>query len=131
MTHRLSLTLVLFAGIWFSAVSQKKFTPKQIEALKAEVSSIVEANHKQSQVMVDKVFSFAELGFQEVESSKYLTGILEKQGFKIERGISGIPTAWFATWSNGPGPVIAGVLTAIVLAGGLKGFYDVISKQYG
>ena len=31
----------------------------------------------------------------------------------------------------GPGPVIAGVLTAIVLAGGLKGFYDVISKQYG
>ena len=29
------------------------------------------------------------------------------------------------------GPVIAGVLTAVVLAGGLKGFYDVISKQYG
>ena len=57
--------------------------------------------------MVDKIFSFAELGFQEVESSKYLTGILEKQGFKIERGISDIPTAWFATWSNGPGPVIA------------------------
>jgi TM2 domain-containing membrane protein YozV len=33
--------------------------------------------------------------------------------------------------SGGPGPVIAGVLTAVVLAGGLKGFYDVISKQYG
>ena len=32
---------------------------------------------------------------------------------------------------GGPGPVIAGVLTAVVLAGGLKGFYDVISKQYG
>ena len=31
----------------------------------------------------------------------------------------------------GPGPVIAGTLTALVLAGGLKGFYDVISKQYG
>jgi len=33
--------------------------------------------------------------------------------------------------SAGPGPVIAGALTAVVLAGGLKGFYDVISKQYG
>jgi hypothetical protein len=29
----------------------------------------------------------------------------------------------------GPGPVIAGTLTALVLAGGLKGFYDFISKQ--
>jgi aminobenzoyl-glutamate utilization protein B len=83
MVQKLSFTLALVAGICFSAVSQKKFTPKQIEALKAEVSTIVEANHKQSQVMVDKVFSFAELGFQEVQSSKYLSGILEKQGFKI------------------------------------------------
>ena len=33
--------------------------------------------------------------------------------------------------SSGPGPVIAGTLTAIVLAGGLKGLYDFISKQYG
>ena len=31
----------------------------------------------------------------------------------------------------GPGPVIAGSLTALVIAGGLKGFYDFISKQYG
>ena len=33
--------------------------------------------------------------------------------------------------SAGPGPAIAGVLTAVVVAGGLKGFYDVISSQYG
>jgi hypothetical protein len=33
--------------------------------------------------------------------------------------------------NSGPGPVIAGVLSALVLAGGLKGFYDVIQKQYG
>ncbi len=61
---------------------------------------------KEAQVMVDMVFSFGELGFQEVETSKYLTGILEKEGFKIERGISGIPTAWMATWGSGK-PVIA------------------------
>jgi aminobenzoyl-glutamate utilization protein B len=56
--------------------------------------------------MVDQVFSFGELGFQEFETSKYLTGILEKNGFRIERGFAGIPTAWGATWGNGK-PVIA------------------------
>src|SRR6056297_4197880 len=90
-----------------TAYSQKKLSKKQIEKLKLEAAAIVEANKKQSQVMVDKIFSFAELGFQEVESSKYLTGILAENGFEIENSISGIPTAWFATWSNGKGPTIA------------------------
>ncbi|HKY43282.1 MAG TPA: amidohydrolase [Pyrinomonadaceae bacterium] len=66
----------------------------------------VEGMAKQSQVMVDMVFSFGELGFQEVETAKYLTGILRKEGFKIEQGIAGIPTAWTATWGSGK-PVIA------------------------
>lgn len=107
MRQKLFLSLALMGGICFSTLAQKKYIPKQIEAFKAEAAQIVQANHKQSQVMVDKIFSFAELGFQEIESSKYLTGILEKNGFTIERGVSGIPTAWFATWSNGEGPVIA------------------------
>src|SRR5207248_360894 len=58
------------------------------------------------QVMVDSVFSFAELGFQEFETSKYLTNILEKEGFHIERGIAGIPTAWIASWGEGK-PVVS------------------------
>ena len=63
---------------------------------------------KQVQVMVDTIFSFGELGFQEIETSKYLTAFLEKNGFKVERGIDGIPTAWMATWSNGTGgPTVA------------------------
>ena len=41
--------------------------------------------------MVDQVFSFAEPGFQEIETSKYLTGVLEKNGFTIERNYAGIP----------------------------------------
>ena len=52
------------------------------------------------------MFSFGELGFQEVETSKYLTGILEKNGFKVTRGVAGIPTAWIATWGSGK-PVIS------------------------
>ncbi len=73
---------------------------------KAQVLKDVEAMKKQTQVMVDMVFSFGELGFQEFETSKYLTGILEKEGFKIERGIAGVPTAWMATWGSGK-PVLA------------------------
>jgi len=87
--------------------AQKKYSKKKIESLKNEVTEIIQANHKQTQVMVDKIFSFAELGFQEYESSKYLTAILAENGFEIETSVSGIPTAWFATWSNGDGPVIA------------------------
>jgi aminobenzoyl-glutamate utilization protein B len=74
--------------------------------LKKLVVDDVEAMAKQSQVMVDMVFSFGELGFQEVETTKYLTGILKKEGFKIEQGVAGIPTAWVATWGSGK-PVIA------------------------
>jgi len=85
----------------------QNFSKGKIKKLKAEVAQIVENNHKQSQVMVDKIFSFAELGFQEIESSKYLSGILEENGFEIEHSVSDIPTSWFATWSNGDGPVIA------------------------
>src|SRR4030095_10768523 len=87
---------------------QPQSTPGQTAPpdLKTQVAGDVEAMAKQTQVMVDMVFSFGELGFQEVETSKYLTGILEKEGFKIERGISGIPTAWMATWGSGK-PVIA------------------------
>ena len=103
--------LVLLAILCFGGtqpiLGQQKFSKKKIEKLKSEVAQIVEDNHKQSQVMVDKIFSFAELGFQEKESSKYLTQILEENGFEITHAVSGIPTAWFAEWSNGEGPVIA------------------------
>src|SRR5687767_3473114 len=73
---------------------------------KAQVVKDIAGMSKQAQVMVDMVFSFAELGFQEVETAKYLTGVLEKEGFKIEHGIAGIPTAWIATYGSGK-PVIA------------------------
>lgn len=75
----------------------------RLAKLKAEALVLVEGRAKQVQEMVDMLFSFQELGFQEFESTKYLTGILEKEGFKIERGVAGIPTAWTARWSQGSG----------------------------
>ena len=77
-----------------------------VREYKRQVVDDVEAMKKRSQIMNDMVFSFAELGFQEFETSKYLTETLEKEGFAVERGIAGIPTAWMATWGSGK-PVIA------------------------
>jgi len=99
----LFLSLLLAAGLVFG---QQKVTPDKEAALKTELATQIDGMKKQTQVMVDTVFSFGELGFQEVETSKYLTGILEKEGFRVERGLSGIPTAFLATWGQGK-PVIA------------------------
>ncbi|MBI4486965.1 MAG: amidohydrolase [Acidobacteria bacterium] len=78
----------------------------KLQAYKTEAASSVDSMAKLAQEMVDSVFSFGELGFQEVETSNYLTAILEKNGFTVKRGISDIPTAWVATWGSGK-PVIA------------------------
>lgn len=88
------------------AFGQQTVTRDRQTAMKANVASQIEEMQKQAQVMVDTVFSFGELGFQEFETSQYLTGILEREGFRVERGIAGIPTAWIATWGSGK-PVIS------------------------
>jgi aminobenzoyl-glutamate utilization protein B len=58
-----------------------------------------------TQQMVDSIFSFAELGYQEVETSRYITGLLEKNGFRVTRGVAGLDTGWIAEWGSGK-PVI-------------------------
>ena len=78
----------------------------RIEKFKAVVVDGVETRRKLAQVMNDTVFSFGELAYQEFETSKYLTGLLEKNGFSVERGVAGMPTAWVARWGTGR-PVIA------------------------
>jgi aminobenzoyl-glutamate utilization protein B len=80
--------------------------PPQLADRKKAAAAAIDGMAKQIQEMVDSVFSFGELGFQEQETSRYLTGILEKHGFTIRRGISNVPTAWAATWGSGQ-PVIA------------------------
>ena len=78
----------------------------RVTALKAEVVAEVEKMKDFSQQMVDQIFSYGELGFQETETSKYLVDVLRKNGFNVEQGVAGIPTAFMATWGNGK-PVIA------------------------
>jgi aminobenzoyl-glutamate utilization protein B len=86
-------------------------TPPPIDQLKKSAVAEVDSLRTLTQQMVDQIFSYSELGFQEYETSKYLTSLLEKQGFRVERGVAGMPTAWVATWGSGK-PVI-GFMTDI------------------
>ncbi|MCS7025032.1 MAG: amidohydrolase [Bryobacteraceae bacterium] len=89
----LSFTLVTAGWLW----AQRP----PLEELKKEAANEVGKRQKLVQQIVDQIFSFAELGFQEYETSRYLTGLLEKHGFRVERGVAGIPTAWVASWGSG------------------------------
>src|SRR5687768_6147048 len=107
MKHLKCMTLaisVLALSIQAPALAQQA-NPK-LPGYKAEAAKGVDEMAKLAQEMVDSVFSFGELGFQEFETSRYLTGQLEKFGFTVQRGVAGIPTAWVARWGSGK-PVIA------------------------
>ncbi len=110
----MSLTAAFALAVLLAPQPKAKPTPpppgtmeaKKLEALKVEVIAEVEKNKDMVQQMVDQIFSYGELGFQETETSNYLVGILEKNGFTVSKGVSGIPTAWFARWGSGK-PVIS------------------------
>ena len=74
--------------------------------LKAEMASSIEAKAKMTQEIIDTLFSFSELGFQEFETQRYLTELLAANDFDIELGVSNIPSSWWASWGSGE-PVIA------------------------
>src|SRR5438132_7619597 len=104
------LALVVFLLAGSAAVAQDTARSKhdigRIEKFKAVVVDGVETRRKLAQVMNDTAFSFGELAYQEFETSRYLTEVLEKNGFKVERGVAGMPTAWVARWGSGH-PIIA------------------------
>jgi aminobenzoyl-glutamate utilization protein B len=97
-----SITLLLFAALLPAGFA----SAQDLSPWKQEVVAGVENRTKLVQEMVDSIFSFAEPGFQEFRTSQYITDILKDNGFAVEHGISGIPTAWKATWGEGE-PVIA------------------------
>ncbi len=102
-----SALAILLAGL-APAASVAQAQDTSLAALKLEAAADVEGRAKLAQVMTDEIFSYGELGYQEVETSKFITGILEKNGFTVVRGVAGLPTAWTAVWKNGEGgPVIA------------------------
>jgi len=103
LSTRLSFVLFIVITLTLPVFTQ---SGSKLESLKKEAVASVDEMKDFSAQMVDQVFSYGELGFQEFETSRYLTDILKKNGFQVKEGISGIPTAWTATWGSGK-PIIA------------------------
>jgi aminobenzoyl-glutamate utilization protein B len=96
-----------FSVLALTVAAPSTTSGQSLESLQEEVLAEVASPELQklSQVMVDKLFSFSELGFQEFWTLDFVTGILEREGFSVERGCAGMPTCYVGSWGSGK-PVI-------------------------
>ena len=81
---------------------------------KKDISDAIDSKYPAYSEIARKIWEFAEVGYKETKSSALLQETLAKQGFKIEKGIAGMPTAFTATYGTGK-PVI-----------GILGEYDAL-----
>ena len=107
MGHRSSLwTRAAIAAAAFMLSSTGLPTPAtgqnpELDEWKEGLVEYIQDRREFTSDMVDQIFSYGELGFQEFETSRYLVQLLRDNGFTVEEGIAGIPTAWVATWGSG------------------------------
>ena len=81
---------------------------------KEEVVASIERHKAEIIALSDQVWDFAETALLEVRSAEALAAYAEKQGFQVERGLAGMPTAFVASYGEGR-PVI-----------GILGEYDAL-----
>ncbi len=98
---RKTLVLIVYCLVMFSfSVSQTMDEP-----IKNEMLRIID---QKSQLLIDvsdKIWEYAEIAVMEYESSKLLEEVLEKEGFRVEKDVADLPTAFVATFGSGS-PVI-------------------------
>ena len=90
---------ILYLSLAFNSVgwAQNSAKEKVIQAVDKQKSEMIE--------MSDKIWSYAEVAFEESKSSKLLADYAELQGFTLERAVAGMPTAFIATYGSGK-PVV-------------------------
>src|SRR5919108_103217 len=86
------LTIFLFISLPASGTDPKK---------KDEAVSSIDKRRGEFISLSDQIWSFAETALRETRSAKALSDYAEKQGFKVERGVAGMPTAFIATYGEG------------------------------
>ncbi len=105
-----TLLLIVFCLLAIFAVAQK---PKSNPNKDAIIKSV--KNHQAELIKLsDQIWAFAETALREHKSSKVLADYAEAQGFKVKRGVAGMPTAFTAEYGSGK-PVI-----------GIMGEYDAL-----
>src|SRR5215212_8488275 len=82
-----------------------KGAPAPLDGARQAVVRQVDAMAPELAAMNQDLWGFAELGLEERRSAARLTGALEKAGFRVKRGVSGMPTAFVAEYGSGR-PVI-------------------------
>ncbi|WP_298354207.1 amidohydrolase [uncultured Dokdonia sp.] len=94
--------VLLYAlGLMTLSLSAQKMSVNK----KAVIAS-VEKHEKELIRISDEIWALAETAFEETQSAKILADYAEKQGFTVERGVAGMPTAFVATYGSGS-PVIS------------------------
>jgi len=106
---------VLFIIIPFLLVDSLCGQPgKKYGKEKEAVVQLIESIQDELIEVSDTIWANPEIGLEEYKSSKLLADLAEKNGFKVERGISGMPTAFIASYGSGK-PII-----------GITGEYDAL-----
>jgi aminobenzoyl-glutamate utilization protein B len=103
----------LILALVLAAANPSPAAPKAAGALtKADVRkkqaavASVEARRAELVALADQVWGFAETALRETRSAELLAAFAERQGFRVERGLAGMPTAFVASYGEGR-PVIA------------------------
>lgn len=104
MRSKLLLPAFLFLSIGLFA--QKKQTVSKDDQFKNQASTQIQSNYDHYKSMALQIWDFAEVGYKETKSSALLQKDLQDNGFTVEAGVAGIPTAFVATYGSGK-PVIA------------------------
>ncbi len=99
MKRSILLSIALCAGFFANAQS-KKINPNKTAIIKS-----VDGRKGELTQLSDQIWAYAEPAFQETKSSKALADYAEANGFKVERGVAEIPTAFVATYGSGK-PII-------------------------
>lgn len=101
-----SVLSTAFLLLLVSVQAQKKAAVTKDDQLKTQVSTSIQASYDQYKNMAFQIWDYAEVGYKEVKSSALLQQTLKENGFTVEAGVAGIPTAFVATYGSGQ-PVIA------------------------
>ena len=87
--------LLVFALLFFACLN---VFPQNYDDTKKNIIKSIE-NHEEEIIKIsDKIWELAETAFNEYESSKLLSDYAEANGFTLERGVAGMPTAFVATY---------------------------------
>jgi aminobenzoyl-glutamate utilization protein B len=104
----LALSLALPTANPVQADPAQKAAPKTAGAAsvgKTAALRWIDANEESLRRVNRDIWSWAEVGLQETRSAKALIDLLEANGFTVEKGVAGMPTAFIASYGSGK-PVI-------------------------